>query len=126
MPWRKLRLELARSPAYPEGSRHHGYLLNAPLDRSGRIDVAAYEAGQNRAVVEEFWADREPRRGRFVRHRRNLWCFAFGMEEEPIFHFGDHRFVPGEYVTVRDLSGKDLTFRIAESSRANAEDDHAR
>ena len=121
MTWCTIRLELARNPAYPEGSPHHGYLLHAPLDRSGRLDLEAYEAERSRAVVEEFWGDKDPKRGRLVHRNRNLWCFAFGEnDEEPIFHFGDHRFVPGEYLTVRDLSGEDLTFRVVTSIRAHA------
>ncbi len=125
MTWNTIRLELARNPDFPEGSQHHGYLLHAPLDRTGRLDVEAFEAERGRAAVEEFWGDRDPKRGRLVHRNRSLWCFVFGEnDEEPIFHFGEHRFVPGEYLTVRDFSGADLTFRVArvvrEAVRSNA------
>ena len=113
MTWCTIRLELARNRDFPEGSQQHGYLLHAPLDRNGRVDLTAFEAERSRAVVEEFWGDRDPKHGRLLHRNRNLWCFSFNAtDEEPIFHFGDHCFVPGEYLTVRDLSGADLTFRV--------------
>jgi hypothetical protein len=113
-------MELARNRDFPEGSPRHGYLLHAPLDRNGRLDLGEFEAGRNRASVEEFWGDADPKRGRLVHRSRNLWSFSFGADdEEPIFHFGDHRFLPGEYLTVRDLSGKDLTFRVMTVTHAD-------
>jgi len=121
MTWSTIRMELARNPEFPEGSLHHGYLLHAPLDRQGRLDATAYQSERDRAVVEEFWGDKDPKRGRLVHRNRNLWCFSFGeSDEEPIFHFGDHTFSPGEYLTVRDLSGADLTFRITSVVREAA------
>jgi len=124
MAWSTIRMELARNPEFPEGSPHHGYLLHAPLDRAGRLDEPAYQSGRDRAVVEEFWGDKDPKRGRLVHRNRNLWCFSFGEnDEEPIFHFGDHTFAPGEYLTVRDLSGVDLTFRVKSVIREAAKAD---
>ena len=32
----KIRLELARDPDFPEGSREHGYEFTAPLGADGR------------------------------------------------------------------------------------------
>lgn len=126
MTWCTIRLELARNRDFPEGSRHHGYLLHAPLARDGRLDLKAYETERNRATVEEFWGDKDPKRGRLIPRNRHLWCFSFGKDdEEPIFHFGDHCFAPGEYLTVRDLSGADLTFRVTTVTRAPASADRA-
>jgi hypothetical protein len=121
MTWSTIRMELARNPEFPEGSPNHGYILHAPLDRSDRLDVTAYQSDRNRAVVEEFWGDQDPKHGRLVHRNQNLWCFSFGENgEEPIFHFGDHTFAPGEYLTVRDLSGANLTFRVVSVVRESA------
>jgi len=121
MTWCTIRMELARNRDFPEGSQHHGYLLHAPLQQDGRLDLGEFESARARAVVEEFWGDIDPKRGKLLHRNRNLWSFSFdGNDEEPIFHFGDHRFVPGEYLTVRDLSGKDLTFRVTSVTRAGA------
>jgi len=124
MAWCTIRMELARNPDFPEGSRDHGYLLHAPLDRKGRLDLVAYQTEKGRATVDEFWGDRDPKRGRLVHRNQSLWCFSFGeSDEEPIFHFGDHSFRTGEYLTVRDHSGADLTFRVtsvaAQAGNAN-------
>jgi hypothetical protein len=113
MTWCTIRMELARNPEFPEGSQHHGYILHAPLDRNGRLNVPEFEAERSRAAVEEFWGDTDPKRGHLVHRNQTLWSFSFGKsDEEPIFHFGDHIFSPGEYLTVRDLSGANLTFRV--------------
>ena len=121
MTWYTIRMELARNRDFPEGSQHHGYLLHAPLDREGRLDLDEFKAGQSRATVEEFWGDIDPKRGKLRHRNRNLWSCSFGAnDEEPIFHFGDHCFVPGEYLTVRDLSGKDLTFRVTSVTHAGS------
>jgi hypothetical protein len=118
-------MELARNRDFPQGSQHHGYLLHAPLNRDGRLDLDEFEAGRNRAVVEEFWGDIDPKRGKLLHRNRSLWSFSFGAnDEEPIFHFSDLCFVPGEYLTVRDLSGKDLIFRVTSVTRAEAAQPH--
>lgn len=122
MTWCTIRMELARNPDFPAGSLHHGYLLHAPLDRNGRLDLHEYWSGQSRAIVEEFWGDQDPKRGRLLHRNQNLWSFSFdAKDEEPIFHFGDHVFTPGEYLTVRDISGSDLAFRVTSVVRATAE-----
>ena len=35
MSLKKIRLELARTPGFPEGSGRHGYEFTAPLDAKG-------------------------------------------------------------------------------------------
>lgn len=38
MTLKRLRLELARTPQFPNGSSHHGYEFTAPLDAQGHLD----------------------------------------------------------------------------------------
>jgi len=119
MTWCTVHLEPVRSQDFAKESRHLGYLLHAPITREARIDFAAFNAGQSRAVVEEFRGDAEARRGRLVHRDRNQWCFVFGPgEEESVFHFEDHCFVPGEHISVRDSSGAELTYRVTTVARA--------
>jgi hypothetical protein len=41
MTWKSIRLELARTKEFPEGSASRAYLLRLPLDDRGRIYESA-------------------------------------------------------------------------------------
>ena len=41
MTWQSIRLELARTPDFPDGSASRAYLLRLPLHRDGLIDEEA-------------------------------------------------------------------------------------
>jgi hypothetical protein len=53
-----------------------------------------------------------------VHHRGHNWAFHYdGMEdedEEPIFKFDRHRFVPGEYVSITEHDEVQRTFLVTE------------
>jgi hypothetical protein len=112
-------MERAHSFGMPAHVSRQGYLLHAPLDRDGYLDVDEFEAARDRAVVEELrGSDIDPRRGRLLHRGRTLWSFSFGAgDEELIFHLSDSCIVPGEQLTVRGRSGKELTFRITVVTR---------
>ena len=40
--FKRIRLNLARSKEFPQGSQRHGYEFVAPLDRNGHIDAALW------------------------------------------------------------------------------------
>ena len=88
MSWKSLRLELARTKEFPNGSPAHAYLLQLPLDDSGIIDEGALGLEPERALVRRSWPD------------------------EPVFHLETHRMVPGEYITLTDPDGEQLPFRV--------------
>ena len=46
---RRVRLELARDPDHPEGSRGRGYDFIAPLDDEGRILEADWRKSKDRS-----------------------------------------------------------------------------
>jgi hypothetical protein len=52
MTWTNIRLELARTPDFPEGSPAHAYLLRLPLDQNGMVDADAYRAERGKATVQ--------------------------------------------------------------------------
>jgi hypothetical protein len=119
MTWASIRLDLARNGQFPAGSSTHGYLLHAPLSAGGNLDLVEYERSPARAVVEEYWGNGPTRRGRLTRTSFNLWSFSFDKDgEEPIFQFGRHRLLPGDYLTVRIASGENQTFRVSTVVRA--------
>src|SRR6516225_5043656 len=62
-----IRLELARSKEFPNGSETHGYEFVAPLDGEAHIDPALWRKHRDRCRVRRFW-DQEAEVGHLV-HR---------------------------------------------------------
>ena len=115
MSWYAIRLELGRTPDLPDGSRHHGYDLVAPLTEEGRLDEAAWRADKSRATVHRFWEGEDDERGNLIHTRRRTWAFSYEPgedDDEPIFHLETHALKPGEYVTITEHDGEALPFRI--------------
>jgi hypothetical protein len=117
---RKITLNLARTKAFPDGSARHGYEFVAPLDESGHIAVEAWRSHRNACVVHRFWGSEPRMRGTLV-HRAGgshgaTWGFDYDSstdsDDEAGYRFGDHAFVPGEYVSLSDADGELHTFRI--------------
>lgn len=116
MTLRKIHLELARCPMFPEGSARHGYDFVAPLTPEGRLDVKAWPQARGHCPVRRFWNGGDDEIGQLARTRNHAWAFHFqGMDEEldePIYHFDQHRLVEGEYVSITEHDGVQRTFRI--------------
>jgi hypothetical protein len=113
---RRIRLNLARTPRFPNGSNEHGYEFVAPLDDAGQIDATAWEAQRDACRVRRFWADEEDEFGHLVRHAEN-WVFTYDIDgdedqDETIFRLEGHSFRPGEYVTIREQDGELATFQV--------------
>ncbi|HET6519917.1 MAG TPA: hypothetical protein VFG47_08850 [Geminicoccaceae bacterium] len=120
MPLKRIRLELARGPGFPEGSAAHGYEFVAPLAADGHLDREAWHGERDRCRVRRFWRGEGDAHGRLV-HRGRRWAFHYddapvggGEDEEPIFRFDRHRFAEGEYVSITEHDGVQRTFRVAE------------
>ena len=56
--WSRVRLELARSHEFPEGSTRHGYVVVLPLDANGRIVARDYGAQTIASLDRAFRAAR--------------------------------------------------------------------
>ncbi|PZU85243.1 MAG: hypothetical protein DI527_21640 [Chelatococcus sp.] len=109
------RLELAREPGHPEGSRHDGYEIVMPLDHRGHIDADAWRANKDKCRVRRFTEDGEVRAGHLARKPGGAWYIDYRKDvadEEDAFHFNEERFVIGEYASIRDEDGKMHTYRI--------------
>jgi hypothetical protein len=116
---KRIRLNLARSKAFPSGSARHGYEFVAPLDASDHIDVDLWRKYRDHCGVRRFWADEEEI-GRLAHkpggreHAR--WIFdyddAADDDDEAGYRFGSHAFRIGEYVSIRDEDGEMHTFVV--------------
>lgn len=117
---KKVVLNLARTREHPDGSIRHGYEIVAPLDDNGRIDTQAWKARKGLCTVHRFWGDEPRQRGQLV-HRAggpggSTWTFDYDAgssdDDEAGFRFGQHAFVEGEYVSIRDDEGELQTLKI--------------
>lgn len=110
-----IHLELARCPDHPEGSANYGYVFRAPLDGEGHVDPLAWRKERTQCTVRRFAPRESDEHGHLV-HRRNGWAFHYdGTEpedDEVLFQFEHHRFVEGEYVSIKEWDGMTRTFRI--------------
>ena len=117
----RIRLTLARSKDFPEGSLHHGYELIAPLDYEGHIDPEGWKQSRADCTVRHFSGGQEDQFGMLVHkaggaeHAR--WVVDYdesqAEDDEAGVMFGRHVFVPGEYVSLRKSDGRMMTFAVA-------------
>lgn len=115
MALRQIRLELARTPDFPEGSPDHGYEFIAPLTADGHIDAKAWKDVKDRCEVTRFWA------GEFesglLRHVGGGWRFDYATkddaDDEPFFKLDRHALTPGAYVSITEHDGVQRPFRVA-------------
>jgi len=117
MPLKKIRIELARDPDFPEGNRNCGYTFVAPLDVTGRMDPDEWRQTRAQCVVTRFWEGEKPELGHLVRKPGGSWAFhydVFGDEDddETGYRFGQEKFVEGEYVSIREHDDRMRTFRV--------------
>ncbi|MDR3375148.1 MAG: hypothetical protein P4L98_15575 [Ancalomicrobiaceae bacterium] len=112
---KKIRLTLARTKEFPEGSVLRGYEFKAPLDASGHIDAEAWKQSRHLCRVRRFW-DGEEEVGLLVHRQGGGWAMVYdianGDDPEAGYRFGAHAFLPGEYVSIRDEDGVLNTFVV--------------
>ena len=119
----RIRLELARTKEYPNGSASHGYELVAPLDKTGNLDPKAWKALHQACTVQRFWGDSEVERGLLAHRRDGKWVFSYQPgddDDEPVFRLDRHRFAEGEYVSVTEHDGVTRPFRITSVQKSVA------
>lgn len=116
--FRLVRLRLAREQGHPEGDPHHGYDILAPLRDDGSIDGEGYRAAHAACRVRRFRPGEEDAIGRLAHGPGGAWLILYDGEgaagPEVGFHFRDERFVPGEYVSIRENDGQMHTFKVWE------------
>jgi len=119
--FKRIRLNLARSKEFPQGSSKRGYEFVAPLDASGHIDAALWKQHRDHCRVRRFWEGEDDEIGHLV-HRpggpeHGRWVFDYNPtradDDESGYRFGAHAFRLGEYVSIRDEDGEMHTFQVA-------------
>ena len=121
-----ISLRLARSAEHPEGSPAHGYDIVAPLDPAGHLDAEGWHKARDRCRVRRIWNGEPVRHGRLV-HRAGgadgaTCIFDYDdrtiTDDESGYRLDAHRFVEGEYVSIRDDAGELHTFVVKHVGKA--------
>lgn len=123
-----IKLTLARSKDYPNGSNQIGYDLVAPLDSQGRIDLPSWKKHRTACSVRYFSPGQDDKTGLLVHKaggaEHGRWIFDYDAaredDDEAGFLFGHHMFVPGEYVSIDDAGGTTHTFLVRSVTPLNA------
>ena len=121
MNWKSIRLELARTSEFPEGSASRAYLLRLPLDESGLIDERELAGSPALATVHRFWPN-EPDRSGYVIRTPYGWAMSYEpgeTDDESVFHLETHPIRLGEYLTLTEPDGRQLPFRVASLKQLN-------
>lgn len=114
-------LRLGRNPdaGYPDGDDDFGYVVVAPLDKDGLLDPAQWRTAKDKCKVVRFTPDHDDDADGWLSHRGEHWFFRYEEDEdspeEPVYRLGDHRLRVGEYVTIHEADGDDLTFKVTEA-----------
>ena len=113
-----IRLELARTPARPEGDRNHGYEFRAPLGVDGHIDVDEWRKQRQHCTVRRFEPDQDDEHGHLIHTQGRRWVFHYDADQEPEddesgYRFDSHVFRDGEYVSITEHDGETRPFRVA-------------
>jgi hypothetical protein len=122
MSLKRIRLELARTAEFPEGSAQHGYEFVAPLTADGHIDKRAWQHMKDTCEVTRFWEGGPEERG-LLRHTRKGWLFDYDKEDdaddEPFFKLERHAFTPGAYVSLTEHDDVQRPFRVVSVASLN-------
>lgn len=115
MSWKSIRLELARTREFPEGSASRCYVLRLPIGDDGFIEEEAMKEAPAQATVRRFWPNQRDMSGYVIGTPRG-WAFSYrpGEEDdETVFHLETHPIRLGEYITLTEPDGQKLPFRVA-------------
>jgi len=115
--WNLVRLELARTPQFPQGSASRAYMLRVPLDAEGLIDGAALARRPAMATVRRFWPNEPDQTGHLLRNGTG-WVFSYAVgedDDEKLYHLEEHPLRVGEYVTLTEPDGSRFPFRVVQS-----------
>lgn len=115
MTFLKVRLELARTPEFPEGSRKHGYDFTVPLNAEGHLDVEEWHKHRKKCTVRRFWEGEDDENGYLIHTKHKTWAFSYAPgeeDDEPLFRLETHVFRIGEYVSIREHDGVTRPFKV--------------
>lgn len=110
MTWTTIRLELARTPAFPNGSAARSYVMRLPLGPDGRIDEQEYRHHPEYATVRRFWPNEPDRHGHLLRTAAG-WALTYNPHEAP-FRLEATMIQSGSHLTLIEPGGEGMPFEV--------------
>lgn len=119
---KRITLRLARNEGWPDGDPRQGYIIHAPLDAAGRIDLDAWREHREACTVQRLHFDKAEEAEGWLTHAGSHWRFRYDEDEEgpdePVHRLGEHVFKAGEYVTVTHHGEGPLVYKVMEVTPA--------
>lgn len=119
----RVTLRLGRNPdaGFPDGNDNHGYVIVAPLDLEGMLDLELWRDNKAWCTVNRFSPDPDEIADGWLTHRGSHWFFHYDEDregpDEPVYRLGEHSMRVGDYLTIHEADGDDLTYKITETVR---------
>jgi hypothetical protein len=116
-----IKLTLSRNPdaGFPEGDSRYGYLVVAPLNQEGLIDLETWRENRARCTVIRFTPDAASHADGWLSHRNGKWRIHYDETDEgpdeAFDHLSNHRLFIGDYVTITSPIGNELVYQVAEN-----------
>ena len=116
--FRQIRIELAREPGHPEGDARDAFIIVAPLGANDRIDPTLWREHREACRITRLRPDEDDDHGHLVHRQGGGWVLQYDSNKPDAvgFHFGDERFILGEYVSINE-GAKMHTYRVESVSR---------
>ncbi len=111
-----IELNLAREPGHPDGDSRHAYHLYLPLTPDGRLDAESWRLQKPLCHVTRTRPNEEAAHGRILHGPGGRWYFDYTDagpdDDEAGYRLETERFVPGEYVSIREDDGHLHVFKV--------------
>lgn len=109
MNWKTIRLELAATADFPNGSVGRGFLIKAPLDSDSRIDGEALLKAPDRAKVRRIWPNEPDEQGKLL-HLDRHWALRFDGKSDRLIDAGA-KMRSGDKILM-SIDGQEAPFRV--------------
>lgn len=112
----RVTLKLAHNPDEPNVDLNHGYIIDAPIGRDGKLSEDIWDKNKEACLIKKFGHSEDDFADGQIIKRGGNWFFDYGLTKRGLdengFKLGEHRFWLGDYVTINDYNGKALTYLV--------------
>ena len=94
-----------------------GYVLVAPLNAEGLIDLEEWREQRTLCTVDRFHPNPDEHADGWLTHNGSHWRFRYDEDhegpDEGGYQLGEHVFRPGQYVTIASHGEEPLTYLVS-------------
>lgn len=112
MPWMSIRLELACTDDFPDGSASRSYLFRVPLGDGAIIDAEAIKRMPALATAHRYWPNERDKFGHII-PTAHCWAVRFETGEESLlFELERQPIEENKVFVVKEPDGARRPFRV--------------